>query len=197
MLAELASDFASPGTCVYELGCAYGSMLPALHSQVSDSVKFVVTDRSEDIIRRCRRSLDAVASQREVEARRANLDEPIAIRNASVVAMVGALQDVRPLHRAPLMADIHRGLRDGGCLLLVEATLGSSSLLNNLFAGHRTKRVRGAGSPDDAGEALWGVSPALVPNAFSEEHDLMVRAGFRSVALFFAWYGVSGFVAVK
>ena len=197
MMTELASDFASPGSSVYELGCLHGSMLPSLHGQVSDSVKFVVTDRSEDALKRCRRSLEAAASQRDIEVRRADLDQPIAIRNASVVAMVGALQDVRPLQRTPLMADIHRGLRDGGCLLLVEATLGSSSLINNLFASHRTGRIRGGRLSDDAGEALWGVSRASIPNAFSEEHDLLVRTGFRSVALFFAWYGVSGFVALK
>ena len=111
--------------------------------------------------------------------------------------MVGALQEVRPLKRKPLMAEIHRGLREGGCLLLVEATLGSSSLVNNLFAGHRAGRMQGTRSIDGTGETLWGVSQALIPNAFSEEHGLLVRAGFRSVELFFAWYGVSGFIAIK
>ena len=197
MMTELASDFAVPGSSVYELGCVHGSMLPSLHGQVSDTVKFVVTERSEDAVKRCRRSLEPAAAQRDIEVQCTNLDQPLVIRNASVVAMVGALQNVRPLQRTPLMADIHRGLREGGCLLLVEATLGSSSLINNLFATHRTRRIRGARSSDAAGEALWGVSQALIPNAFSEEHDLLVRAGFRSVALFFAWYGVSGFVAVK
>jgi hypothetical protein len=50
---------------------------------------------------------------------------------------------------------------------------------------------------DGAADALWGVSQVSIPNAFCEEWDLLVRAGFHSVDVFFAWYGVSGFIAVK
>ena len=197
MMTELASDFASPGSTVYELGCRRGSMLPSLHERVSKTVKFVIVDGSEHALGHCRRLLEPATTQRDIEARCTDLDRPIAIRDASVVAMIGGLHAVRPLKRAALMAEIHRGLRNGGCLLLVEATLGLSSLLNNLFAGHRTARLRGASSVDGATDPLWGVAQASIPNAYGEERDFLVRAGFRSVELFFAWYGVSGFIAVK
>jgi tRNA (cmo5U34)-methyltransferase len=43
-------------------------------------------------------------------------------------------------------------------------------------------------------EALENV---LIPYRLQENRDLLLKAGFREVEVFFKWYNFAGFVAVK
>jgi tRNA (cmo5U34)-methyltransferase len=196
MLVDLASDFACRGTTVYELGCTDSALPQLLHERLPDDISFVGTDDSEDRLSSCRKSLVPACLGRRIGFMRADLNQGIALRDASVVLMVSTLRTLQPFKRAPLMADIHRGLRDGGCLLVVEQMLGRDSLLNNLFASHGAHR-RLDGDLASASGQCEGRDDRLVPYSFAEEQALLTGAGFRSVEVFFKWYGVCGLIAVK
>jgi tRNA (cmo5U34)-methyltransferase len=197
MLAELAADFARPKTSVYELGCATGTVLPALHRSLAGGVQFIAADDSEEVLTHCREKLAPVSRERHVEYVRADLNGGIALRNASVVLMVLSLGAIRPFSRAPLMADIHRGLNDAGCLLLVEWMSDRDSLFNNLFASHCVERRRRSGFNARLAEQHVCVDDLLVPYSLAENRELLNRVGFRSVEVFFKWYGMCGMIAVK
>jgi tRNA (cmo5U34)-methyltransferase len=96
------------------------------------------------------------------------------------------------------MRQIHAGLRDNGCVLIVEKVLGDGSLFNRLFIEryYAYKRRRGYSELEIAQkrEALENV---LVPYRLRENHELLLNAGFREVEVFFKWYNFAGFVAVK
>jgi tRNA (cmo5U34)-methyltransferase len=197
MLTELAADFARPNSNVYELGCATGTALPALHRGVAGSVQFIAADNSEEMLTHCRERLAPVSRERRVEYVRADLNCGMTLRNASVVLMVLSLGAVQPFSRVPLMADIHRGLNDAGCLLLVEWMSDRDSLFNNLFANYCVERRRRSGFNARLAERRVCVDDLLVPYSLAENRELLNRAGFRSVEVFFKWYGMCGMIAVK
>jgi tRNA (cmo5U34)-methyltransferase len=114
------------------------------------------------------------------------------------VLLVLTLQFVRPLNRDRLVADVYRGLRPNGCLLLVEKVLGEDSLLNRLFIRYYYELKRRNGYSEleitRKREALENV---LVPYKLLENRDLLLRTGFRYVDAFFKWYNFCGLIAVK
>ena len=62
--------------------------------------------------------------------------------------LILTLQFIRPLRRDRLIADIYRGLRPQGCLLLVEKVLGEDSLFNRLFIKYYYEMKRRNGYSD-------------------------------------------------
>src|SRR5262249_20636394 len=130
---EMARDFATPGSKVFDLGCSTGTTFANLHTHLDPSVKFVGFDNSEEMLAKCRSKLTPMLGDRNLELRCRDLNEGADIEDASLVTLVLTLQFIRPLHRNKLVADIYRGLRPQGCLLLIEKVLAEESLFNRLF----------------------------------------------------------------
>jgi len=197
MMGELGADFARPHTSVYEIGCAAASALPTLHTSCASHIKFVCVDESETLLARRRAQLAALTERRKIECVLGDLNEGLALRNASVVLMPWGLGRVKPLNREALVGDLLHGLNDGGCVLLVEPVLGRSSLINNLFARHRLDRRSRIPREPDLPRPRDGRPDVEAVYTLDENRQLLLEAGFRSVEVFFEWYGMCGMAAVK
>jgi tRNA (cmo5U34)-methyltransferase len=198
MLIELAQDFAVPDSNIFDLGCSTGTTFTNLHPHLHPSVRFVGIDNSEEMLARCRTKLLHDGCDRSVDLRCVDLNDGAPIEDASVVMLTLTLQFIRPLHRDRLIADIFRGLRPQGCLLLVEKVLGEESHFNRLFIKYYydMKRRNGYTETEIARkrEALENV---LIPYRLLENRELLLRTGFRAVDVFFKWYNFCGIVALK
>ena len=198
MVAEIAGDFAVPGTNVYDLGCSTGTTLLLLDRTVQPGVKFIGLDNSEEMLVKCAAKFAEHGLTRDHELRYADLNRGVSIENASVATLVLTLQFVRPLQRERLVQDVFKGLNDNGCLLLCEKVLGEDSLFNRLFIKYYYDYKRRKGYSEleitQKREALENV---LVPYKLLENRELLLRTGFRYVDVFFKWYNFCGMVAVK
>jgi len=198
MLAELAAYFATEGSNIYDLGCSTGTTLALVHGALPVKANLIGVDNSAEMLEKCRSKLETLGLADAVDLRKADLDHGVDIRDASVVLLVLTLMFVRPLYREKLMRSICAGVRENGCLLLVEKVLGDTSLFNRLFIEryYAYKRRRGYSELEIAQkrEALENV---LIPYRLSENRDLLLGAGFREVEVFFKWYNFVGIVAVK
>jgi len=198
MIGEMARDFATEGSRIYDLGCSTGTTLIMLDGHAPKNVSFVGVDNSEEMLKRCRAKLDKAGVSRPCELACADLNEGVAISNASMVLMVLTLQFIRPLYRQALIRSICDGLNENGCLVLVEKVLGEDSMFNRLFIKYYydLKKRRGYSELEIAQkrEALENV---LVPYKLLENRELLLETGFRHVDVFFKWYNFCGIVAVK
>lgn len=198
MVAEMTADFAVPDTTVYDFGCSTGTTFLNLDPRVDPSVRFVGLDDSPEMLDKCRAKLTESGMKRPFELLCVDLNDGVRIQDASVVLLILTLQFIRPLNRDRLIADIYRGLRPNGCLLVVEKVLGEDSLLNRLFIKYYYELKRRNGYSEleitQKREALENV---LVPYKVLENRELLLRTGFRYVDVFFKWYNFSGMVAVK
>jgi tRNA (cmo5U34)-methyltransferase len=198
MIAEMAADFAVADSVVYDLGCSTGTTFLSLHPHLHPSVRFVGIDNSAEMLEKCDAKLRESGMDRAYELRCADLDDGVRLEGASVVLLILTLQFVRPLNRDRLIADIYRGLRPNGCLLLVEKVLGEDSLLNRLFIRYYYDLKRRNGYSEleitQKREALENV---LVPYKLLENREILIRTGFRYADVFFKWYNFCGMVAVK
>lgn len=198
MTGELARDFATPNSTLYDIGCATATTLLAVDPLVDPSVRFVGIDNSADMLEKAREKVRQSKTARVVDFVVADLNEGMQIDNASVIAMILTLQFVRPLYRQKVMQNVFNGLNPGGCLILVEKLTCESTVFNRLFIDkyYDFKRRNGYSEVEIARkrEALENV---LIPYRVDENIELLKSAGFRRIEVFFRWYNFCGLVAVK
>ena len=198
MVVEIAADYAEPGSSVYDLGVSSGTTFVALNPQVDPTVKFVGIDNAEAMLDKCREKFAAEKFVRPVDLQVAELNDGVQVENASVVMLVLTLQFIRPLRREKLIADIFRGLRPNGCLIVVEKVLGEDSVFNRQFIKYYYDMKRRHGySEMEISQKREALENVLIPYKLLENRELLLNSGFRAVDVFFKWYNFAGIVAIK
>ena len=198
MIAEMAADFAQPGTNIYDLGCSTGTTMMNLDAAINPQVKIIGVDNSPEMLERCRAKLTAHGFERDYELICADLNNGIQIDNASMVLMVLTLQFLRPLYRDKLIEQILRGLNPNGCLILVEKVLGEDSLFNRLFIKYYYDMKKANGYSElEISQKREALENVLIPYKLLENREMLMRAGFRYCDTFFKWYNFCGMIAVK
>ena len=198
MIGELATDFATPGSHVYDLGCSTGTTLLHLDRTVPADVTLIGLDSSEDMLEQARHKLQAAGLDHPHQLLCQNLEQPFALSQASVVIMNLTLQFVRPLYRDQLIQAIAQGTQPGGCLLLVEKVLGQHARLNRLFIRHYYAFKKRNGYSDmEIAQKREALENVLIPYQYEENRALLLRNGFRACDEFFRWYNFCGMIAVK
>jgi tRNA (cmo5U34)-methyltransferase len=198
MVCELALDFSTPNTNLYDIGCSTGTTLLMLDPLLDPSINFIGVDNAPEMLEKAQRKIKQTGTNRLIDLQVADLHKGLFMENASVVTMLLTLQFVRPLYRERVMKMIHSGLNDDGCVILIEKITSEDSTFNRLFIQHYYdfKRRNGYSELEIANkrEALENV---LIPYRLEENVQLLKEVGFRSVEVFFRWYNFCGIVAIK
>lgn len=202
MLGEIAAEFAIPGTNVYDLGCSNGITLETLAGAIAETgkegVRFVGLDYSAPMLERARARFATQPEASRPQLILNDLNAGCAIENASVVVLNLTLQFVRPLMRDQLIHAIWEGLRDNGCLILVEKVLGNDSLFNRLFIKfYYDMKRRNDYSDTEIAQKREALENVLIPYRLDENLELLKRNGFSNADVFYKWYNFAGLLAVK
>lgn len=200
MTAELAVDFAMPGTNVYDLGCSTCNPFLGINQLMTPGtdVRFVGVDSSEDMLAKAKKKLDAAKFNFPLTLELGDLNKGVAIDNASVVLLVLTLQFIRPLYRERLIRSIYEGLGENGCFIAIEKVLSENSTFNRLFIKHYYELKRRNGySEMEISQKREALENVLVPYRLEENRELLLQAGFRQVDVFFKWYNFCGIIAIK
>jgi tRNA (cmo5U34)-methyltransferase len=198
MTAQLADDFAVPGTDVYDLGCATGTTLVELDRRIHAEVRLIGVDSSDEMLEKGRQKLAELELRHPHDLRCADLHRDAVVENASVVVMVLTLQFIRPLRRQHVIRRILDGLNDQGCLILVEKLTVEDSTLNRLFIKHYYEfKERNGYSTMEIAQKRESLENVLIPYRMDENRELLLSSGFRTCEEFFRWYNFSGLIALK
>ncbi len=192
------AQFAKTNTSVYDLGCSTGTLLLKLAQSIDKNKNIALygVDNSPAMLEKSGKTL----SQSPIPCKlfEADLNQGISIQNASVVVMNYTLQFVLPEHRIPLLKNIFEGLVPGGSLVLIEKIKSDIPELDRTFIDfhHQFKRDRGYSNLEISRkrEALENV---LIPWTVEENQNLIKKAGFQTVDLFFKWNNFAGFIALN
>jgi tRNA (cmo5U34)-methyltransferase len=198
MTAEIAADFAVPGTNLYDLGCSTGTTLTALDPLVDPKVHFIGVDNSKEMLDKAREKLGRLGRRRRHELVHADLHELPPVENASVVILTLTLQFVRPLYRQQLIRTICEGTTKQGVLILVEKVTEADTLFNRLFIKYYYDLKRRNGYSDlEIAQKREALENVLIPYRVEENRDLVLSAGYTKFQVFFRWYNFCGMLAVK
>ncbi len=200
MVGELAGDYATSGSSIYDLGCSTCTSFLHLGGAIprETDVRFVGIDSSAEMLDIARSKLTESGFDRPYELVCADLNGSVNVENASVVLMVLTLQFIRPLYRARLIRSIREGMTENGCLILVEKVLGENSTFNRLFIKHYYEMKKANGYTElEIAQKREALENVLVPYRLEENRELLRSEGFQHVDVFFKWYNFCAIVAMK
>lgn len=198
MMTEIAKDFATEGSNVYDLGCSTGTTLLNLNKALPENIKFIGIDDSKDMLIKCENNFKVSNVTRKYELVESDLNKGIILENPSVVVMCLTLQFIRPLYREIIISEIYRQLNSGGCLILIEKVLGEDSLFNRLFIKYYYDfKKRNHYSDLEISQKREALENVLIPYKLNENLELLATKGFKYREVFFKWYNFTGIVAVK
>jgi tRNA (cmo5U34)-methyltransferase len=199
MSAELAGDFATAGSNVYDVGCSTGTTLIAFDKTINaENVTLHGLDNSNEMLARAEEKMTAAKLRHTHALSVCDLNKGLHIENASVVSLLLTLQFVRPLYRERIAKTIYDGLNEGGAFIIIEKLTSEDTIFNRLFIDHyyAYKRRNGYSEMEISNkrEALENV---LIPYRMEENFELLRDAGFEKIEVFFRWYNFCGIVAMK
>lgn len=198
MVAELAADYAQPGSLIYDLGCSTGTTMIGMNTLVDENIGFIGIDDSPQMLEKCRSKLDEAGLTRSVDLKVADLNQGMQMHNASVAVLCLTLQFIRPIYREKLLKNISEGLLPGGGLILVEKILAEDSKFNREFISHYYNyKRRNQYSEMEISQKREALENVLIPYKLSENITLLRDTGFEHVEVFFKWYNFAGFMAIK
>jgi tRNA (cmo5U34)-methyltransferase len=200
MVSEIAADFAAPGSAVYDLGCSTGTTFQLLEKALPADVpvRYVGIDNSPEMLAVAQEKLAQAGLRHPFELRCEDLERGVVVEDCSVALLILTLQFVRPLKRETLVRHVYDGLRDDGCLIMVEKVLGESSTFNQLFIKHYYDLKRRNGYSDlEIAQKREALENVLVPYRLEENRELLFKSGFRHVDVFWKWYNFCGILAMK
>ncbi len=200
MVGELTADFAEEHSAIYDMGCSTAnSFLAAAHFLPPGfDVRFIGIDSSTEMLDKARAKLEAIQFPFAYDLRMGDLNHGVGVEAASVVLMSLTLQFVRPLHRDNLLRTIYDGLIPNGCVILVEKVLSEHSTFNRLFIKHYYEyKMRNGYSEMEISQKREALENVLIPYRLDENKELLQRAGFKSIDVFFKWYNFCGLIAFK
>lgn len=199
MIVELAQEFATDGSRVYDIGCSTGTTLQLLDAAINGkTVEFVGIDNSKDMLKKARQKFESMDIRHPYQFKCQDIHKQLHIENASIVTLVLTLQFARPLYRDKIMRRIFEGLNRNGCLLMIEKVTSEDTLFNRLFIERYYDHKRRNGySETEIAKKREALENVLIPYQLEENIALLKMAGFRHVEVFFRWYNFCGILAVK
>jgi tRNA (cmo5U34)-methyltransferase len=198
MVGELCSDFAVPGTNVYDLGCSTCNTFFAIEDSIPQDCTCIGWDYSPEMIEKARAKLETRKFSKPYQLDCVDLNKGVSITNASVVILNLTLQFVRPLLREKVIQSIAAGMNPDGCLILVEKVLSENSTINRIFIKHYYEMKKRNGYSDmEIAQKREALENILIPYHIEENQTLLLSNGFKACDTFFRWYNFSGIVAIK
>ncbi len=198
MSGLLAQRHARAGTRLYDLGCSLGATSLAMANALRGrDCEVVAVDNAEAMLERLQNRL---ASSPPPVPVRPVLDDivAVAIDNASVVALNYTLQFVPVAERDRLLFRIHRGLVEGGVLMLSEKIRFDDPAIDALMVDlyHDFKRRRGYSELEIA-QKRSALENVLVPESLDRHRRRLIAAGFSRVDTWFQCFNFASLVAFK
>ena len=198
MMSEMCTDFAAPGTNLYDLGCSTCTTFLAIEHCIPPDVTCVGVDSSPEMLEKAKEKLTQRKFSRPFSLECADLNMGVAVQNASVVILNLTLQFVRPLSRERLIRGISGGVNEGGCLILVEKVLSANSTINRLFIKYYYEMKKRNGYTElEIAQKREALENVLIPYHFDENRKLLLDNGFKACDIFFRWYNFCGMLAIK
>jgi tRNA (cmo5U34)-methyltransferase len=194
-IAHISDYFVSPSGLIYDLGCATGETIALLEQRHPEKkLRFIGIDHSQDMLQKA--VLKNKDNHRAVFKHSA-LEQFSFGEKSRLILAVLTLQFI-PMHeRKKIIHNIYETLYEGGAFILVEKTLSTSPLFQDMFTHIQYDIKLDSGLSHQEillkQESLRGV---MTPISVENNMNLLENAGF-CVEIFLKHWLFTGFIAIK
>lgn len=195
---DIVKKFAREGSAIIDLGCSRGDLIDRLISEVGGYCRYVGVEVSESMLsaakQRFSRHPESLVSIQNLDLRK----EFPSDRNVCAVVSSLTLQFTPIEYRQKIIKNIYQSILPGGCFILIEKVLGSTSEVDSLMVDlyYHLKSGNGYSALEIERKRL-SLEGVLVPVTAKWNEELLSKAGFSEIDCFWRWMNFAGWVAIK
>jgi len=198
MLKVMAERCVTPGSNVYDLGCAVGAAAISMATGIKKpGCRVFAIDNAEAMIKQCQKTIAA-----------ADVNTPILtmlddirhteITDASMVVLNFTLQFIPLADRDALLKKIYAGMRHGGLLVLSEKIAIDDVAANALITDlHEIWKVDNGCNEMEMETQRAAIEKFMVAETALAHHERILRCGFRHCAQWFQSFNFISMLAFK
>jgi tRNA (cmo5U34)-methyltransferase len=198
MIELITGRYAQEGSRLYDLGCSLGAVTLAMQRGLNAvDCRIFAVDNSPAMIRRCSKNIESGQGSAAVELICGDILDT-EISNASVVAMNFVMQFIAKEKRAALLANIQRGLRPGGVLILSEKICfeDADEARRQTELHEAYKRAQGY-SQLEISRKRTALENVLIPETLDAHRARLRQAGFSAANVWFQCFNFASLVAIR
>jgi tRNA (cmo5U34)-methyltransferase len=182
-----------------DLGCATGTTLVGLAEQATDTADIVGVDNSPQMLAECRLRLSKAAGGHRVELfeRDLEVDDELPKGPFGAVIICLTLQFLAVERRVELLRRVRKVMEPGAVLILAEKVSHAGTVLASaLIAEHEAFKASKGYSPVEIARKRAALTNRLIPRTPNENIQMLTRAGFTEVEIFFCELNFQGYAAI-
>lgn len=196
LVSDLSLRYLDNDSTILDLGCSTANTLLSISKKSSYSLKLVGIDNSTAMLERA--SQKAKAYGVDIKLINADIETVEYDKNCSVIIANYMLQFIRPLKREKLVSRIQNSIKKGGIFIFSEKIIFEDKSLNktmiDLYLEFKKKQGYSSFEISQKREALENV---LVPYTETENRELMLNSGFKSVECIFKYGNFATYIAMN
>lgn len=194
LVYKAGERFVKPDTLIVDVGCSTGLAVEPFVEKYRDQNDFLLIDSAPAMVEASRKRFK---EEPGVTVRLGYLWDHLPLQDpASLILSVLSLQFMPTSYRQKLIADVYGGLVPGGALILVEKVVSEDldELMVQMY--YEMKRENGY-TEEQIAEKRRSLENVLSPLKPEWNVDMMRKAGFRKVGMFWRCLNFCGWIAVK
>ncbi|MDH4199151.1 MAG: carboxy-S-adenosyl-L-methionine synthase CmoA [Spirochaetia bacterium] len=198
MSCQMAEEFYTDGSIIYDLGCSTGKTAQTL-SQVFENrpFQYIGIDNSSAMIDKAEKSKNDMSEIHKIDFLLGDI-ETFPYGNAGIIIANYTFQFIPPEKRAALLNNIYFSLNKNGVLLLSEKVVESDKEIANHFIHMHHLMKKACGYSDlEIMQKRDAIEDVLIPNTPEKNMELMKDAGFQAVSIYHKWFNFASYIALK
>jgi tRNA (cmo5U34)-methyltransferase len=201
-IGSLAARYVRPGTNCYDLGCSLGAASIAMRQGIrAEGCRIIAVDNAPAMVARCREIVAEDGARQPgatpIEVREGDVLE-VGLANASMVVLNYTLQFLPVAARDRLIDAIHAALVDGGLLVLSEKVVDPDPAMEELLVElHHEHKRRNDYSALEISRKRTALENVLMPETVAVHRERLLRAGFRSAAVWLRYFNFVSIIAIR
>lgn len=191
---NIGKHFVYPETHIIELGCSNGLSIKPFVEHFDDN-SFYLYDNSEPMVKEAKELFKDNPAVHVECADAAKIDF---IDNTSLVMSIFTLQFIPVEYRDSIVERIYDCLNPGGAFVYAEKVLCNNAQLESLFeTEYYAMKEKNGYSIEQIVSKKKSLENRLVPLKLDWHYDILKKAGFKSVDVFWKDLMFTGIVAIK
>ncbi len=201
-IGSLAARYVTAGSHAYDLGCSLGAATLAMRQGIREAgCRIVAIDNSPAMIDRCR---DIIAEDDSRNSDAVPVDlvlgdiREAAIGDASMVVLNYTLQFLSVADRDRMIGRIHRGMNEGGLLVLSEKVVDEDPHMEDLLVDlHREHKRRNDYSALEISRKRAALENVLIPESVAAHRERLLAAGFAHTGVWLRYFNFVSIIAIR
>ena len=202
MSAELCNQFYIPESGIYDLGCSLGILAFNLVNEMpKKTFKYFGVDSSAEMLKKAQSIVlkNKIFKKNKQEIYFVNEDiSNCKYENPSCIVSNFSLQFINPLNRFDTIQRIQTSLLPKGIFILSEKIIENNEQVSVIFQNlHHNFKKRNSYSDLEIAQKREALDNVLIPFTSADYIELLNKAGFEKIHIFFKWYNFISILAIK